>query len=174
MKKQILLASALAAVFILAAAGASFAGDAHGAYRGHRFWKDKRFDAKPYSHHWKRSPVPRRHQEQRYGRYPVPRRQWNARSPYHRPGYRTPRPQFGHRPDGRHDGRPQVFNHRPPMNSSYRSSAGERHDTGTSGARYGRDQADRSGASADTTTVAQEGNSARRQGRPDGARTHQF
>ena len=98
MRKQTLLATAVAAMFILAAAGASFAADWRGPHQRPSYGNGKHFAAKPYNSHWKRSPAPRYSPGWSQGRHAAPRHRLQHRAPNHRPGFHAPNHPYAQRP----------------------------------------------------------------------------
>jgi len=124
MKKQILLASAVAAVFFLAAASASFAADRRGHHRDYRYGFGKHFTAKHHSRHWKRFPAPRPSHGWRNGRHFAPRHRLQHRAPSHRPRFRAPRRPYDQRPGYYRGWRERSSNHYRPGHSRQRSFTG--------------------------------------------------
>jgi hypothetical protein len=124
MKKQPFLAGAIAAIFLLCAAGTVSAGDRRGSHRGPSHWSGKHFTAKPHSGYWKRGFAPHHNRGWSNGRRNMPRHRLQHRIPNHHPGFRAPRHPYGqHRSDrpGRYQ---RPSNHYRPDRSGHRPSAG--------------------------------------------------
>jgi hypothetical protein len=173
MKKQSILAGVIVAAFILAAAGASFAGDRRGSHPGNRHWKGKHFAAKPYSGQWKRNPAAPHHKGQWQRRPPVPRHRLNHRGAPQRPGYRGSDQHFGHRPGNRHDGRWQPSNHQQ-TNAAFGRQHDRRGDNGQDRARHAFERSDRQGGSNDDAAIAADDTSSSNGGRNSSGRQRQL
>lgn len=140
MKKQTILVGFVTAAFILAATGASFAGDRRLHRPGGNHWKGKHFAAKKHSGHWQRGHKPRHHRANWKGRHRVPQQRWNHRGAHRGPGYRAP-----HKPSRRGWG-PQRSAHRHPGNYGHRPQMrrpNDRHPAGASFRRQHEGRADR-------------------------------
>jgi hypothetical protein len=114
MRKQSLLAGAMAAMFILAAATASFAADRRGPHRGYRYGNGKHFAPKPYGSHWKRGAVPRYNRGWHNGRAYAPRHRLQHRAPTHHPRFQGPRHPYGQHRSDRQRWRQNPSNHHRP------------------------------------------------------------
>jgi len=164
MRKQIFLASAVSAVFILAAATASFAADRRGHHRDYRQGYGKHFAAKPHSGHWKRGFAPRHSRGWWNSRRAAPRHRWLQRAPHHRPRFQAPRHPYGPRRGDRREWREGPSNHYRPGHSVHRPSA--RYDN--TGQNLGR--RDRSDRWHSDGTAAVDGGVSTREGRHNGGR----
>lgn len=124
MKRQILLTSAVTAVFILAAASASLAADRRWHHRDFRSGFGRHFAATPHSGHWNRFPATGPSHGWRNGRHFTPRHRLQHRPPNHRPRFRTPRRPYGQHPGYHRGWRDRSPNPYRPDHSRQRPSAG--------------------------------------------------
>ena len=162
MRKQALLAGAMAAMFILAATAVSFAADWRGPHRGYRYGTGKHFAPKPYGHHWKRGAVPRHNRGWHNGRVYAPRHRLQHRAPSHRPHFQGPRHPYGQHRSDRQGWRQNSSNqYRPGHFSSDRTRQGF----------GGRDQSDRRRTDG---AVASDNGASRQGDRHDAGRRRQL
>ena len=167
MKKQFLLTGAVAAVFMLAAAGASFAADRRGPQRDYRYGNGRHFAAQPHSGHWKRNFAPQHSRGWWNGRRAMPRHRLQHRTPNHRFGFQAPRHPYGQQRGDRSGRHQRPSSHYRPERSGHGPSAGYDRTAQSYGGqdRSGSWQSD-GAVAADEDTSPQDGrHSDRRQGR---------
>lgn len=157
MKKQTILVGLLAATFVLAAVGASFAGDRrlHKPRASH--WKGNHFAAKHHNGHWKRGHQVR-HPRAHWNRgHQVPRHRVANRGFHHRPL------RFGHRPPARH------YAHRYPATPSFGRHHDGRNGRGPVSDRQGLHRGDGHGGRGDQTAAFAADDTRSKRGGRDGS-----
>lgn len=164
MKKQFLLAGALAAVFFLAAAGTSFAGDHRGTQRDYRYGNGRHFTAQPHNGHWKRSFTPQHSRGGWNGHHAMPRHGMQHRTPNHRSGFQTPRHSYGQQHGDR------SGHYQRPSNQYRQDRSGHGPSTGYDRTGQSYDGQDRSGSGQSDGAVASDEGTSSQGGHNSGGR----